>query len=108
MTLAALEFINRIKDIPADNTYLFEGFVSFKEEKSEGENEKCNHCEDAELLYGGVEHFKKSPESVKTIDQNTGEKYMFIGDYLNLAINGIPPVIKITKEKSKEIYMIKS
>ncbi|WP_415406788.1 hypothetical protein ACLHDG_13620 [Sulfurovum sp. CS9] len=104
VTLGALEFINRIKNILTCNIYLFEGFVSFK--KNENENRKKDeHWKDAMLLYKSIKNNKLHEENIVPKD---GERYIFIGDYLNLEINGIPPIVKISKENKKEIFMIKS
>ncbi len=96
VTLGALEFIKRIESLLAnDNIYLFEGFVSFKNK----DIEKEEHYKDAELLYKAI----KNHELHEPI--NDAEKYKFIGSYLNLEINGIPPIIKVSKDKN-EIFII--
>ncbi len=107
VTLAALEFINRIKKtlVCNDNIYLFEGFVSFKKEDK---RKKGNDYEDAMLLYEGMQYIKDNPKYIKNIISDDNVRYRFIGDYLNLKINGIPPIVKISKENKKEIFMIKS
>ncbi len=105
VTLGALEFINRIKKIlVCNNIYLFEGFVSFKKEGKK----KGNDYEDAKLLYEGMQYIKDNPKYIKNIISDDSVRYRFIGDYLNLKINGIPPIVKISKENKKEIFMIKS
>jgi len=105
VTLGALEFINRIKKtLVCNDIYLFEGFVSFKGNKNE-EKKKDKHYKDAKLLYCAI---KDKNLCEKKINLENDEQYMFIGDYLNLKINGIPPIVKISKENKKEIFMIKS
>ena len=79
---------------------MFEGFVSFKKDDI---NKKDPHYEDAELLYDGIKYIKNN---LKCENEFDGENYTFIGNYLNLEINGIPPIVKISKDKGEKIFEI--
>ncbi len=107
VALGALEFINRIKHrLESDNIYLFEGFVSFKDTHNSDaqKNEHCNHCKDAKLLYKAIKDNELNQDNI--VPEKYG-KYTFIGDYLNLKINGIPPIIKVSRNENK-LFIIES